>query len=323
MIEILIKENESEQRLDRFLKKYMDKAPNSFIYKMIRKKRIKLNSKRTDPKEMILAGDKIQLYLSQDTIDSFRAKKDKLSKSSNHIKVIYEDNNIILVHKEAGVLSQPSQAGESSLTDDIVNYLYNKGEYNPDEEMVFRPSICNRLDRNTIGIVIGAKNYKALKAVNEAIRLKNIDKYYRSLVVGTLKNNLKLEDYIVKNKDENKSYITKYETSESKKIQTDVKIIKANNQYSLLEVKLITGKSHQIRVHLASIGHPIVGDSKYGLKKVNKIFKEKFGLEHQFLIAYKLKFGNISGEMKYLNGMEFEDNIEESFANIENDIFRA
>lgn len=321
MKEIIIQENENNQRLDRFLKKYLNDAPTSFIYKMLRKKRIKLNSKKADPKDKIVTGDTIQLYLSEETIDSFKVKNTYEPQKKSKLNIVYEDGNLVLIHKEAGVLSHSSKKGEASLVDSFISYLYDKGEYDPSSERVFKPAICNRLDRNTIGLVIAAKNYNTLKGINEAIRSKNIDKYYKCLVKGELKSNLNLEDYIVKNKDENKSYVTNEKNEESKKIQTNVNILKSSSKFSLVEVELITGKSHQIRAHLSYINHPVVGDYKYGDEKVNMLFRQKFGLKHQYLFAYKLRFNNMPKGLEYLNGKEFVDNMDEKFANIENALF--
>lgn len=323
MREIIIKENEDKQRLDRFLKKYLNDAPNSFIYKMLRKKRIKLNKSKADPKDMIKTGDTIQMYLADETIDSFKKKSDTVKQDADDIIVVYEDQNILVVHKESNVLSHSTQKGEKSLVDSVLKYLNDKGEYDPENDTVFKPAICNRLDRNTIGLIIAAKNYMALKAINEAIRDKKIDKYYKCLVKGKMQGKFKLEDYISKDEKNNVSKVTNEKNDDSKKIQTNVNVLRSNSDFSLAQVELITGKSHQIRVHMEHIGHPIVGDYKYGDAKLNRLFKQKYGLEHQYLMAYKLKFNDMPKGLEYLNSKEIVDTMDKKFVDIEKDIFKS
>lgn len=318
--EILINKNESNQRLDRFLRKYLSKAPQSFIYKMIRKKNIKVNGQRAYPETTIFEGDKIQLFLSDETIEKFI--EDKEIKSNLIPNIIYEDKNIILINKPVGILAHSTgEEYEENIVDSMVNYLIQKGEYVPRLEKTFTPSICNRLDRNTSGIIIGAKNYESLKAVNEAIRKGEIKKFYKTIVKGVIEKEFRAEAYLMKDEEKNKVKINKADLEGSKKITTIFRPIKSKNGYTLLEVNLITGRTHQIRAHLSSLGYPVIGDRKYGNERVNRLFKEKYGLTNQWLHAYKIEFNGFKDELDYLNGKVFTSDLRGIFAEIENDLF--
>ncbi len=314
MRKLIISKNESGQRIDRFLKKYLNKAPNSFIFKMLRKKNIELNKKRAKPETMLKEGDIVYLFLAEDTINKFRDVKS--FESNIDINLVYEDKNIILINKDIGISSHSSYEGEDNLVDGMISYLIEKGDYNPEKEKTFIPSIVNRLDKNTSGIVIGCKNYQSLKAMNEAMRDDKIDRYYISLVSGDLKDKLVLEDYLLKDKDRNKVEILEEETENSKEIKTKVRKIESNGKYSLVEVQLLTGRSHQIRAHLASIGNPLVGDPKYGERQVNSYFYKNYKLESQFLHSNKVKFTDMPKPLEYLSGKEFTCELGNSLKNI-------
>ncbi len=330
MREIVIGPNDHEQRADRFLNKYFPEANRSFLQKMIRKKRIKLNNSRINPEDIINEGDVFQIYFSDETIDKFRGVKsdsktvvEKISDNSD-IEVVYEDQNIILINKPVGLLSHSAEG--SSEEDDIVSrmisYLYKKGDYKPQEETTFTPSICNRLDRNTSGVLIGAKNYDALKSVNEAIRNRDIRRFYKTIVKGRIDEQLQLRAGLTKSDSENIVYITDDIESSDKEICTDIVPLKSTDTYSIVEIELITGRTHQIRAHLAHIGHPVLGDRKYGDRKTNQIFSEEFGLSSQLLHAYKLVFNGFSGKMSYLNGKIVINESKGIFNNIEESIFK-
>jgi 23S rRNA pseudouridine955/2504/2580 synthase len=318
--ELIIDKNESGQRLDRFLKKYLDKAPHSFIQKMLRKKNIKLNGKKVSGDTIIIEGDTIQLYLADETIKKFR-KDIKISKTKYTPDIIYEDENIILINKPLDILSHSAEDLDENIVDSMIYYLYEKGEYNPKLEKTFVPAICNRLDRNTSGIIIGAKNYPALKIINSALRENQINRYYKTVVKGILKEDKIIEGYLIKNRELNKVGISKEEIDDSKKIITKMKVLDYMDKYSLLEIQLITGRTHQIRAHLASIGYPIIGDIKYGDREVNKYFKENFGLNNQMLHAYKLIFNKLDKPLDYLDHKEFIASSNKIYKNIEERIF--
>lgn len=320
--ELDVKKNDDGQRLDRFLLKYLNEAPRSFIFKMVRKKNIKLNDKKIDPEASIKEGDKIQIYLSEDTIDKFRKEKD-IKKIYMDLNVLYEDDNIIAMNKKSGVLSHSTENNrEKNVVDAMVSYLIEKGDYSPRTEHNFIPGICNRLDRNTSGIVIGGKNYESMKDLNASIREFGVGRFYKTIVAGKLTKEIELVDYVLKDEEKNKVAIVDENTENAKKIITRVKPLQTNGEYTMLEIEIVTGRTHQIRVHLSSIGHPIIGDRKYGDKKVNKYFDEKFKLRDQYLHGYKITFDNMSGKLKYLNGTEIESETDGNMKKIENSLFR-
>ncbi len=324
MKEIIIDKNENEQRLDRFLNKYLAKAPKGFVQKMIRKKNVKINGKKASPEITIFQGDVIQLYLSDETINKFIIEKGPI-KSKLLPKIIYEDDNIILINKEIGVLSHGAGDGdgfEENIVDSMISYLIEKGDYVPRIERTFTPSICNRLDRNTPGIVIGAKNYESLKALNEAIKNSHIRRFYKTIVKGVVKEDFLAEGYLTKNEDKNIVKISLGDVEGSKKIVTDIHVLSVKDDYSLLEIELITGRTHQIRGHLASLGYPVIGDRKYGNKSINKYFNDEFRLDNQWLHGYKIQFNGLDGELEYLNGQEFISQADKSLELIEETLFK-
>ena len=319
MREIIIDKNESNQRLDRFLKKYLAEATQSFIYKMIRKKNIKVNGAKAEPETTIVEGDIVQLYLSEETIEKFIAKKGEI-KSKLIPNIIYEDDNIILINKPVGILSHgASKEFEENIVDSMISYLIEKGDYVPRIEKTFTPAICNRLDRNTSGIVIGAKNYKALKDINQAIKNGHVRKFYKTIVKGNIKKEFKAEAFLSKDEDRNMVSIQD-EDEGGKKITTIVTPLANKRDYSLLEIELITGRTHQIRSHLSSLGYPVIGDRKYGRRQINEIFFDEYQLDNQWLHGYKIIFNGL--ELEYLNGLEFVAEINGNYADIEKDLFK-
>lgn len=321
MKELIIDKNESEQRLDRFLKKYLKEAPNSFIYKMIRKKNIKLNGKRAQIDTILAKGDTVQLYLSDETIEKFRGE-DEIIKSTFKPKIVYEDNNIILMNKPVGILSHSEKKNSyDNMVDSMINYLYLKGEYNPKLEKTFVPAICNRLDRNTSGIIIGAKNSQTLRLINEALRNNYIDRYYKTIAIGQIKEEKIIEGYLTKDGELNKVEVSKKEDEDSKEISTRIKPLITKSEYSLLEIQLLTGRTHQIRAHLAYIGHPIIGDFKYGNRQINEYFKKEFGLKNQILHGYKVIFNGLDKPLNYLNQREFTSSPGNTYISIERKLF--
>lgn len=321
MKEVNITGKEENQRLDKFLLKYFNNAPKSFVYKMLRKKRIKFNGKKAEGNEIIKNGDKLQMYIAPETMDSLMSEKE-IVKAERHFGIVYEDDNILVVSKPAGLLSHPeSIADKNTLIDQILYYLYEKGEYDMSKESSFTPAICNRLDRNTGGIVIAGKNLAAVQAVNKAIAQRKIKKYYITMVRGEFTQEKELFGYHVKDELTNTVKVLKKEAPGAKKIFTKVKPIAVKDNFSLLEIDLITGKSHQIRAHLKSMGYPVIGDRKYGEMRVNTRFKDKYGLNNQFLFAYKIAWHENEGVMAYLNGKEFTAVLPDYIENIKRDYF--
>lgn len=322
MKELIIDKNESEQRLDRFLRKYLSQAPKSFIYRMIRKKNIEVNNKRAKPETTIYQGDTIQLYLSDETINKFMGRPVEV-KSNITPDVLYEDENIILINKEVGILSHDAgNSYEENIVDSMLVYLIEKGDFLPKSEKTFTPSICNRLDRNTSGIIIGAKTYEALKSINEAIREGKIKRFYKTIVKGELEDEIKARGYLIKDKRTNKVEIYKDDQKDSKKIITNIKPLKIKNGYSILEIELITGRTHQIRGHLSSMGYPIIGDRKYGNREVNLEFKKKYKLENQLLHGYKIEINALVEELGYLNGKVFQSDLVGIYSEIAEELFQ-
>lgn len=317
--EIIVGENDGGQRIDRFLRRYLSEAPMSFIYRMIRRKNIELNRKKTNPEEIIEVGDRIQLFLADDTIAKFRGGI-IIEESNIEIDVIYEDENIILINKPVGVLSHSSEDDDENIVDGMIAYLIANGDYNPEEEHNFIPGICNRLDRNTSGIIIGGKTYSALRELNQAMRDGNIGRFYKTIVSGRLEEEITLKDYLIKDGDENKVEILEEDREGAREVITRVIPLDYKEGYSLLEIDLITGRTHQIRAHLESIGHPIIGDRKYGDRKVNILFN-KYGLKDQYLQAYKIEFNNLSGQLSYLNGKSFQAEPIGLLERVEGDLF--
>ena len=300
MKSVIITDKDAGGRVDRFISKTFDKLPKSLMYKEIRKKNIKVNKKRCTPEQVLSSGDLLELYLKDDVLEIRKKHYDFLNASTD-LDIIYEDDNIILINKKVGVLCHPD--GKDYI-DNIVarlkRYLYDKKEWDP-ETSTFTPSLANRIDRNTGGIVIGAKNSQALKIMNDKIKAREIEKYYLTVVHGKMsKKSELLSAYLTKNEKKNMVTVTDYQAPNSKKIITEYTVLDYYPDASLLEVKLHTGRTHQIRAHLAHIGHPLYGDGKYGNEK---------GRYRQALYSYKLHF-NFSDEniLSYLNHKTFQAN---------------
>ncbi|WP_244833145.1 RluA family pseudouridine synthase [Clostridium sp. BJN0001] len=317
---IKIGPNEAGQRLDKFLRKYLKDVPLSAIFKALRKKDIRVNGSKKNEKYFLEEGDIVEIrYIKT---NSQNIKKDFEQVEVNGLKIIYEDENIIIVEKWPEILvHSDGNEEEPSLTDYVLSYLYKKGFYDPQKETTFVPSPCNRLDRNTSGIVMFGKTYEGLKEINAAIREDKIKKYYYTLCKGRISDGV-YNAYIVKNHDTNISKIYKESVEDSKKITMKVKTIQSNGAYSLLEINLITGRSHQIRAHLSYLGNPVAGDSKYGDKEINSVLLNKYGLNYQFLYAYKLNFRAMSGKLEYLQNKTITAALPPFLKKIKHDIFK-
>lgn len=321
MKEIRITKNEENQRLDKFLLKYMNKATKAFIYKMLRKKRIKYNGKKAEGNELLQEGDSLLLYLSDETIVSFMEEK-VIAQANRHFGIIYEDDDVLAVAKPAGLLTHPEKSDDKdTLIDQVLFYLYQKGQYAPSPQSAFTPALCNRLDRNTSGIVLAGKTLKGVQGLNEAIRNRQVDKYYLTMVKGEVKEAGEISAFLSKEEGKNQVRISKEAGINAKESITRYRPLAYNHGYTLLEIHLITGKTHQIRAHMQSIGHPVVGDRKYGDIKVNQQFKQDFALSNQFLHGAKFVFSNISGSLGYLKGKTLIAPLPKVFQQIVEDIF--
>ena len=297
---LTVSKNEAGQRLDKLLAKYLNLAGKSFIYKMMRKKNITLNGKKCDGSEHLTEGDEIKLFLAEETIEKFsEVKIQKVQKKK--LDIVYEDEHILLINKPSGMLSQKAKETDESL----VEYL-DSGKLKKEDLACFRPSVCNRLDRNTSGIVAAGRSLPGLQIMSEVIKDRSLGKYYVCVVRGIVKGEARIDGWLTKNEKTNQVSIRKEETPGSLPIRTAYRPLVSGNGYTLLEVHLLTGRSHQIRAHLASIGHPIAGDPKYGDPRVNEEVKKRFGVRSQMLHAWRLVMPEtISEPLSYLAGKEF------------------
>ncbi len=303
MKEFIINFNDANQRLDKFIQKSVPRLPQSMMYKAIRNKRIKINGKRAEISTRLQSGDVVQMYINDEFFDT--AVETEFMAVPAVLDIVYEDENIILIDKKNGlVVHEDNENTVDTLINRLKHYLYDKGEYKPEEENSFAPSLCNRLDRNTGGIVIAAKNAESLRILNQKIKDRELEKYYLCITVGVPpKKKDTITAYLEKNADDNTVKVTDKKTDRNKTIITTYKVLKINGNLALLEIKLDTGRTHQIRAHMAHIGCPLLGDGKYGINKVNKEYK----IKTQALYSYKLKFTfeTDSGCLEYLNGKEF------------------
>ena len=305
MRELKIGKNDAGQRLDKFLSKAVRGMPMSMMYKSIRTKKIKVNRKRAEQGMILCEGDTVQLFVREEFFDSPSTDDSALSRIEPKLNIVYEDENIMLLNKRPGVLVHEDTAGnENTLIMHVKAYLLQKGEYDPDDEQSFAPSLCNRIDRNTGGIVIAAKNAAALREMNEHIKQGNIGKFYMCAVHGRLdKRSATLTGWLFKDSKTNKVYVTDEKQKGSKEIITKYRVVAEKKDTSLLEINLITGRTHQIRAHMSHIGHPLLGDGKYGINRDDKAI----GYKYQALYAYRLTFNlpDNSGVLGYLRGKSF------------------
>ncbi|RHR06880.1 RluA family pseudouridine synthase [Clostridium sp. AF20-17LB] len=313
MREIVIEKNEAGQRLDKFLAKYMNEAAKSFFYKMMRKKNITLNGKKCEGNEKLAEGDVVKLFLAEDTIEKFSSVQVQAVRKVN-LDILYEDDEIILVNKPAGMLSQKAKETDESLVEYLIDYLLGSGKLTESGLRAFRPSVCNRLDRNTSGIVAAGKSLAGLQMLSGVFKDRSIHKYYQCLVSGEIRDVKTVDGWLLKDEKKNqvriltdveaKRFGGKGGDEEPKRIRTKYEPIATDGRFTLLRVTLLTGRSHQIRAHLASLGHPIVGDSKYG--GVSKVNPSGRTVKYQLLHSYRLEFPKLAEPFAYLSGRVFE-----------------
>ena len=319
MKEFTIGKNDAGQRLDRFLAKAVPLLPASLAQKYIRIKRIKCNGGRAERDTRLQEGDLLQLYINDEFFEKPREDNAYLTVASPKLNIVYEDAHILLVDKRPGIAVHPHDGAEygRTLIDHILSYLYQKKEWTPRGENAFTPALCNRIDRNTGGIVIAAKTAEALRVMNQKIKDRELDKRYLAIVEGTPKPaEGSLKGYLFKDAKKNRVFVTNTPQPGSKSCQTNYKVLTTRQGLSLVECELITGRTHQIRAQFAHAGHPLLGDGKYG--KLDK----RFDRTYQALYSYKLTFcfTTDAGELAYLNGKSFRveevDFVKEYFSSV-------
>ena len=316
-MKIEIGTNEANQRIDKFLRKFLKDVPLGAIYKSLRKGDVRVNEVKVKEKYILSLGDIIEI---RDITSDIREKK--IVRAEANMKITYEDDNILIVEKWPGVLvHSDSGKGEPTLTDYVLTYLNDKGDYIPEKEITFTPAPCNRLDRNTSGMVIYGKNFEALKLLNEMIRERRIKKHYMALVTGRIKDGT-YEAFISKNEDSNISTIYDNERPNTKRIAMSVKTIQSCGTFSLIDIDLLTGRSHQLRAHLSHLGNEIIGDEKYGNKKINSFFNNKYGLNYQYLYAYKVTFNDCPEGLSYMENKTIAESLPPIFKKIKVDVFK-
>ena len=329
MIEIIVGKNESGQRLDRVLEKIFVNANTGFIFKMLRKKNITLNDKKADGKERLEPGASIKLWFSDESFEKLSGKKagdikdleknpkvDKKSTETFKSYIVYEDENTVIINKPAGLLSQKAYENDISVNDLLLDYL----EFDSKALNTFKPSICNRLDRNTSGLMVCGKTLEGLRVNNELIKTKAVSKFYLALVKGRVEKTGSINAWLYKDEKTNKVTVKDKPFECADFIQTEYEVLDYFKDATLLSVKLITGKTHQIRAHLSSISHPIIGDFKYGEKTVNEKFKREYGIKSQLLHSFRLVYPNSdisdTDTFKALKGKCFEASYNNDFRKV-------
>ena len=321
MQEFKITKNDSGQTLIKYLMRLLKDAPNGLIHKQLRKKNITLNGKKTEGNEKLKEGDVIFVFMSDETIGKFRGASKRNTKEYENAyerfktpDIVYEDEHIIFLNKPVGVLSQKSAPSDLSANEWLIGYLLKTGQTDASKLSFFTPSVCNRLDRNTGGLLTFAKTLFGANTLNACLKERTLEKYYRTIVFGHVTEPERLIGYIQKNSESNKVTVAKEPLEGYEKIETAYRPLRFNPDLDIteLEVELITGKSHQIRAQLVSVGHPIIGDNKYSDKSLNAAIKERYGLKNQLLYAYKMVFPELP-DYKELSGKTFTADFDKIF----------
>ncbi len=303
MRELTVGADEAGGRLDKYLQNYMAKAPKSFFYKMFRKKNITCNGKKCEGNERLSEGDVIRLFLSEETIEGFREQAVSADRYPvTRLDIVYEDSQVLVINKPAGMLSQRAGEKDLSLVEYLTGYLLKKGELTGEQLRSFHPSVCNRLDRNTSGLITAGKTLPALRELSALLKERQVKKYYLCLVDGIIREPQELHGFLRKDERTNQVQVCREAVPEGSEIHTAYEPLSHGRSTTLLKVDLLTGRSHQIRAHLASIGHPVIGDAKYGNSEKNRRFRARYGLRYQLLHAWEMEFPPLSGVLSGFSG---------------------
>ncbi|MDO4271990.1 MAG: RluA family pseudouridine synthase [Candidatus Saccharibacteria bacterium] len=332
MQKLTISVAEAGQRIDKFLLKYLNAASRGFVFKMLRKKNIDLNGKKADPSALLREGDAVNLWLSDETIAAFRKqempparRKENKTASGGEpepYRIVYEDGDIIIANKRCGILSQKADPGDISLNELLLAHVRETSGEADTSLRAFTPSVCNRLDRNTSGLITFAKTYPAARLLSELLADRKLHKYYLAPVLGEVRAAERFSAWLRKDETDNRVVIRRENFAGASRIETAYEPVFCSGNYTLLKILLITGKTHQIRAHLASLGHPVLGDAKYGNAAENKRLKKKFSLSHQLLHAYELRFPEKLPEpLSSLSGQYFRAEPPELFRSVLQDCF--
>lgn len=315
MKEFTVTENEAGQRFDKLLSKYLSSAPAGFLYKMLRKKNITLNGKKASGSEHTKTGDQVRLFLSEETYRKFsKSQSLDFGKPLSSQSVVYEDDDICIINKPAGVLAQKSSPSDHSVSEQFLSYLLQKGDITRESLQTFRPSVCNRLDRNTSGLTLAGKTLAGLQGLSAVLKDRSLHKYYLCPVLGKITKSGHLSGSLVKDGAHNRVSVSGSADGEGKRIETSYEPLWTDGEITLLQVLLITGRTHQIRAHLSFAHHPILGDPKYGLDPACLKLTKQYGLRGQLLHAYRMEFPQMDGELKDLSGRVFTAPLPHAFA---------
>ncbi len=311
MKEFAIGEKDAGQRLDKCLQRILKEAPASFCYKMLRKKNITLNGSKALGKELLQKGDVIRLFLSDETFDKFAGKRETPASvcKDPQLSVVYEDTHVLIVNKPAGILSQKAKADDVSMNELCISYLIQNGSYDPSDPVSFTPSVCNRLDRNTSGLLLVGKTLAGSSMLSAILKDRSLHKYYACVVKGSITEPFVVKGYLKKDENANQVQILSEKEDGAYSVETNFKPLKHRDGLTLLEAELITGKTHQIRAHLSHIGHPIIGDPKYGDPDLN----HRMHAKRQLLHAYRLKMPKLKEPFCNLSGKRFEIALPDDF----------
>lgn len=339
MREFVVTKKEAGSRFDKYLKRMLPSASSGFVYKMLRKKNITLNDRKAEGKELLAEKDVVKLFFSEETFLKFSGKYEAQNPDGEYrrafrelgeVPVVYEDEDILILNKPAGVLSQKAKKDDISLNEWMIGYLAGKGEITEEELLRFRPSVCNRLDRNTSGILLCGKTLRGSRFLAQVLRDRSLHKYYFAYVKGRIEHPIELNGYLKKDEEKNRAEIIPEEEyqeqrqNEYQKVETVIMPLSyfAKADCTKLEILLVTGKSHQIRAHLANIGHPVLGDVKYGWKReqTNGGLPEDMDLTYQLLHAYRVEFPEIEGDFSYLSGKNVTAPLPELFQKLEGNL---